>query len=176
MDTSNNVQVSPEDLDVSTLRLVLEEQRRAFDKVDTSADALDQKFQALFGSASLIISLVSTIQVAVLRQEAGLLFWLILVVAVLLYGAMVFFILIGLRPLEYYEPIYSNWDWLNQKFFHKTENAAISLQIALYVDYIEANRALNQKKIRWLNIAALLFAAILMVLLIALPFSLTRSS
>ena len=176
MDTDRLIQVSPDELDINTLRLVLEEQRRAFDKVDTSADALDQKFQALFGSASLIISLVSTIQVAVLRQDAGPLFWLVLVVAVLLYAAMVFFILIGLRPLEYYEPIYSNWDWLNQKFFHKNENAAISLQIALYVDYIEANRALNQKKVRWLNIATVLFAAILLVLLVALPFSLTRAS
>ena len=166
--------VSSDELDVNTLRLVLEEQRRAFDKVDASADSLDQKLQALFGSASLIISLVGTVQIAVLRAEAGLFFWGVMILAVLLYGTMVIVILVGLRPLEYYEPTYSNWDLLNERFFHQIESDAITQQIALYVDYIEANRALNQAKIRWLNIAAVLFAVILMMLLIAVPFSLTR--
>jgi hypothetical protein len=93
---------------------------------------------------------------------------------VLLYGAMVIVILIGLRPLEYYVPTYSNWDWLNDRFFHQIESDALIQQIALYVDYTEANRALNQAKIRWLNVAAVLFAFILIILLIAVPLSLTR--
>jgi hypothetical protein len=170
---ANDTQSSDDsgELDIATLRLALDEQRRAFDKVDSSADALDQKLQALFGSASLIISLIGTLQIAILRDTAGVLFWVILGVVALLYSVMVIIILVGLQPLEYYEPTFSNWNTLDARLFHKPERDAVLLQIALYLDYIELNKEINNGKIAKIRWAAGLFGLILLILLVSMSVS-----
>lgn len=160
--------------DLSSKRLVLDEQRRAFDAVSAAADVLDGKLQSLLGSASLIISLLSTIQIAVLRQTAGWLFWLGLVVILALYIWMVNIIVRGLRPLKYFTPIPNSWEELTEQYFNVNENESLNQQISNYLDYTERNRELNFNKIQAVHRATRLFMIILVVLLISMALSLTE--
>lgn len=168
---STNLNTDPKS-SLATKKLVLEEQRRAFDAVGSAASALDTKLQALFGSASLIISLVSTIQIAVLRQSGGALFWFGLASIVALYIWMVNVVITGLTPLEYYTPISNSWDELDEQYFTVSENEAYDQQISNYLRYTEANRALNFDKIRSVSRATNLFRIILVLLLVSMTASL----
>ncbi len=118
-------------------RMVLEEQRRAFDSIGAASSILDAKLQALLGSASLIISLVGTVQIAVLRQTGGWAFWLGLAVIISLYIWMVNVIIGGLKPLEYLTPISNDWDQLTEQFFDVDENEGLNQQISNYLEYTE---------------------------------------
>jgi hypothetical protein len=157
-------------------RLVLEEQRRAFDSISNAAGTLDNKLQALLGSASLIISLLSTIQIATLRETAGWLFWLGLVVIAALYIWMVYIIIGGLKPLEYFTPIPNTWEQLTDEYFAVSENTALNQQISNYLDYGERNRTLNFQKIKAVHRATRLFLVILIALLFSMALSLNNSS
>src|SRR5213080_4624846 len=79
-------------------RLVLDEQRRAFDSVKEASRSIDGKFQAMLASASLIVSLVGATQLPALKQTGGNWFWLALGATLILYLGMVVLILLGLQP------------------------------------------------------------------------------
>jgi hypothetical protein len=153
-------------------RMVLEEQRRAFDSIGAGSSILDGKLQALLGSASLIISLLGTIQIAVLRQTGGWAFWLGLVVIISLYVWMVNIIVRGLKPLQYLTPVSDDWNQLTEQFFEVDENEGLNQQISNYLEYTEQNRALNFKKIQAVHRATRLFMVILVALLISMAISL----
>jgi hypothetical protein len=167
--TVASVQSEP---NVNNKRLVLEEQRRAFDSIGAAAGVLDGKLQALLGSASLIISLVSTIQITVLRQSGGWLFWMGLAVVIALYIWMVSIITGGLKPLEYLVPISNSWEELTEQFFEVDDNEGINQQISNYLMYTEQNRELNFQKIKAVHRATRLFMVILVAMLISMALSL----
>lgn len=125
-------------------RHVLEEQRRAFDQVSDTGEALDRKLQSLLNSASLIISLVGTIQLVALKQIGGWLFWIILIIALLLYIGMVAVILRGLRPLEYLNPISRDWKELAYQYFGESEDQVLSTLIYNYLHFTERNSSRNE--------------------------------
>jgi hypothetical protein len=153
-------------------RMVLEEQRRAFDHLSDSANAVDTKLQALLNSASLIISLVGTVQIVVLRQAGGFFFWAGLAVVIVLYVVMVGFVLWGLRPINYFEPIDSEWENLAIRYFDESEDHVLQYLIRDYLDGININGELNKGKILALRVATILFMAIIIVILLAMPLSL----
>jgi hypothetical protein len=154
--------------------MVLEEQRRAFDAIGVASGILDGKLQTLLGSASLIISLVGTVQIAVLRQTGGWAFWLGLAVIISLYIWMVNIIIGGLRPLEYLTPVSDDWNQLTEQFFEVSENEGLNQQISNYLEYTEQNRGLNFNKIQAVHRATRLFMIILVVLLISMALSLSE--
>ncbi len=152
--------------------MVLEEQRRAFDHLAESSNALDAKLQTLLGSASLIISLVGTVQIVLLKQAGGFFFWAGLLVVILLYLAMVGFILWGLRPVAHFEPIDSQWENLAIRYFNESEDHVLQYMISDYLYGIDYNGGLNNGKIRALRVATVLFMAIVVVILLAFALSL----
>lgn len=153
-------------------RMVLEEQRRAFDKVSEASNSLDQKLQSLLGSASLVVSLVGVLQLPTLKLSTGDFFWWVFVPALLLYISMVVTTILGLRPLKYLDPIDSNWDVLAARYFDESEDHVLEYLISDYLAFIEINRNLNQRKTRALNWAAWQFAALVVVIVTSLPISL----
>src|SRR5437867_3701286 len=144
-------------------RYVLDEQRRTFDQVADSGEALDRKLQALLGSASLIISLVGTIQLVALRQTGGLVFWAFVVPELVLFIVMVILIVRGLRPLVYLNPIADNWRELAILFFDEPEDRVLGTLIYNYLNVIEKNRASNATKTRAVMWATRTFMAIVIV-------------
>src|SRR3972149_5880322 len=115
-------------------RMVLEELRRAFDQRLESNRALDGKLQSLLSSASLIVSLVGLVQITVLRQKAGGLFWCVLALVLLLYVAMFAVILWAMRPATYKMPISRDWGELAQRYFGEAETDILQRIIADYLD------------------------------------------
>ncbi len=158
-------------------RLVLEEQRRAFDKVYQAGDILDQKLQSLLQSAGLIIALVGIIQFPrALEQGTYYTFVILFAIALLLFIGMVAAILIAFQAREYLNPISRDWKELRARFFEQEEEAGLNQAIH---DHIDSNRiaySISARKDRLLAITTVLFGAIVVDLVLILFFTVALQS
>jgi hypothetical protein len=86
-------QVPPEP---AAKRLVLGELQNLLEHQYQSSDALDSKLKGLLGSVSLILALITTLQVATGVAQIGWCYWVGLVLVLALYISLVIVILRGL--------------------------------------------------------------------------------
>ena len=94
-------------------RAVLEELRRSFDHKMAASDAIDDKLQSLLNSASLVVTLVSLLQVTILRQQIGNTATIaVLILVALLYVLMFFTIFRAMGPRAFKLPISRDWEEL----------------------------------------------------------------
>lgn len=120
-------------------RLVLAELQNALTRQFDAADALDSKLKQLLASASLILSIVTTLQVTTGIQQIGWIYLIGLATALILYAVLIIAVLRGLRPMAYYSPIPSKWDEIDERFFGEDEDSALNLLISNYLKYMEDN-------------------------------------
>lgn len=156
-------------------RLVLDELRRALDKSYEASDALDGKLQQLLGYTSLIIALSGTLQLTILRQLGGILFWVILVIVLLLYAAIFIITFAALRPRTRKLPITMNWEILDELYFDKGETSVLERLISDHLTDIEESNKINSEKARAVRALMVLVFLLVVVLLIATPISFSVS-
>jgi hypothetical protein len=147
-------------------RLVLEELRDVLTRQFEAGDALDSKLKELLGAASLILSLVTTLQVIGGIGRIGRLFWILTAFVMLLYVVLIFVIMRALRPMGYHSPIPSDWDEIEDRFFDLCEDAALELLIVNYLEYSERNNAPLKYKARMVRWASFLLAGIVLLLVV----------
>jgi hypothetical protein len=156
-------------------RLVLEELRDVLTHQFEAGDALDSKLKELLSAASLILSIVTTLQITTGVGHIGWFYWCTLVLALVLYVALILVTLRGLQPIEYHSPVPANWDEIEERFFDLGEAAALDLLIVNYLEYSAMNNGPLKNKVRKVQQASRLLALIVILLVVMGLFGLSGS-
>lgn len=148
-------------------RHALDEQRRLFDHITDTTNALDQKFQSLLNAASLVISLASVVQIGNVIQVGAWTIWTVLLVvlmfiALVAYVCMVAIILYGMRSSSlgednYLEPVDRDWATIKQRYRRVVEERALGYTIRNYLLATRENEKLVRRKMQNLKWAIGLF-------------------
>ena len=138
-------------------KLAVEELRRVFDQYAESAQALDVKAASLLLVGSVVIGylLLSPLP-ARLAVAAFMLGYLGLVTACIK----------ALLPREYKNAIATNWESLYTHLLQKNEEEAYRTLISTYLASIEANKRANLEKVKYVNIAAVMFILIIVEIVV----------
>ena len=147
-------------------RLVLKELQNTLSAQLSSAGDLDGKLKQLLNSASLILSIVTTLQITTGIGHIGWLYLIGLSVALSLYVYLIVVIMRGLKPVDYYAPIPRSWDEIAERYFDQDESAALSVLISTYLDSIDKNNSIITNKSQTVKTAATLLVIIVVTLLI----------
>ena len=156
--------VVPGSVTLEGLRLALEEMRRLYEQRFESADKLDEKAATLLGSASIILSLVSTLQLTLTGTDQPFFYWILLVVALLLYIGLIVLTVWAISPTTYQSPIKADWDVLDKRLFQQDEKQALLTLIKAYKDQVIANKEVNDRKAVKVKLAGVSLAAMVIVL------------
>ena len=154
-------------------RIVLDELRRLLDRLYEASNTLDGKLQQLLGLTSLIVAISGTIQLSVLRQVGGWLFWASLIIALVLYVWIFRVAFMALRPRIKEFPITRNWEVLEELYFGESES---DILIRLTSDYLIAAdelRKINSEKSDAVRRLMVLIFVLVAIILIAMPVSLS---
>jgi hypothetical protein len=152
--------------------IVLEELRRAFDTVNAANDALDAKLNNLLNFSSLILSFAATIQISMLESRVGVVFWILIGVALVLYIVNFVRIKSGLNPKSFHCPMSGDRDVIVQKYFDSPKIKVLNQIIGNYLDAIEEINATNEKKARAIETSYRLLIGIVAALILAVPLGL----
>jgi len=147
-------------------RLILDELRTTLSAQFNNADGLDGKLKQLLSSASLILSIVTALQITTGIEQIGWFYLTVLVFALVLYAALVIVIVRGLRPMTYHSSIPTDWDEIADRYFGEDEDEALSTLISTYLDALDKNDIPINHKARMVTFASRLLVAIVLTLII----------
>ncbi len=156
--------------------LVLDELRRAFDKVYAAGDALDTKLQNLLSFSSLVVSIAASAQVSILQLspqlKIGPFFGFSLCAVITLYLVMYYIISKALSPREYALPIATNKDEIREHYYKKQNEEALNQLISNHLHFIDRAARANAPKAKTLTSGYFLLAVIVVWLILAVPLGL----
>ena len=158
--------------DIASKRLVLDELRNAFDKIYATSDVLDSKLQSIFNFSSAIVAATSTIQAVIFRNSVGFIFWVTLMVVILLYFAICWIVLRGVKPTTYNLPITNKWKEVRDRYFVLKEEAVLDLNISQHLYAMEDAQELNTPKLQAIKQTTFLMALIVFLVLLSIPLGL----
>ena len=150
---------------LSGKRLVLDELRNALSAQLNSADDLDDKLKQLLNSASLILALVTTLQITRSIEHIGWPYLTAMSIAFILYAILIIQTISGLRPSNYYIPISFSWDEIAHRYFHLNEADALSLLISTYLKTLPKNAKRLSRKSKAVRNASTLLVLLVIALL-----------
>ncbi len=153
-------------------KIVLEELRRAFDKTYASSDMLDAKLQNLFNFASIILPVISSVELLIFHGRVAIIYWVLLIIALIAYIIAYLEVKIGLNPVTYQFPISNNWEELNIKYFNSTEEKLLDQLIDSHIRVMEKVEMQNAIKVKAVKIVSFLIMAIVILLVIIAPIGL----
>lgn len=153
-------------------RIVLDELRKSLDRMYGAYDTLDGKLQQLLGLTSLIVAISGTLQLSVLRQIGGALFWASLIIALVLYVWIFRIAFMALRPRIKQGTITKNWDVLNELYFGEPESDILIRLISDHIESIEELEKINREKSRAVRQLMVLISVLVAIILLAMPISL----
>ncbi len=153
-------------------QLVLDELRRAFEKIHAASDVLDTKLQSMLTFGSLIVSVAGTAEVTLQPTNVGILFWIVLVLALVLYLATFWIIVRSLLAHRYLLPVSLKWEELDYLYFGETEEKSLSQLISAYLEVIKQVNESNVSKGRAITHSSYLLAPMVILLLAAVPLGL----
>ena len=156
--------------DSSDAKLALEEMRFTMQQVLSASDALDQKVNALLVAAGMILAIATTLQISI-SPNRSVLYWIILLAAIVLYVSAVGFILFSLRPHTYRMAIAAKWEDVDKHILGKPERDAILSLLSGYIDQIQHNQKINayKAKLQIFSMIVLALTIILLVILVCIP-------
>ena len=150
------------------VRIALEEMRRDLQQSLDAGDTLDKKLNQILVAAGSILALVSVLKITLDPNQSNL-HWLIFIIVVGLYAISIISVLVASGPQSYLLPISTDWEELEEHIFGKPEREVILTLLAGYVDSIQHNDKVNDRKVIAYNIS--LVAMLLTVgLLVSLLF------
>lgn len=148
-------------------RLVLQELQAVLEQQMQAADALDSKLKDLLGTTSLILTLITTLQVATGISAAAPWYWGLLAFVLMLYAGLLWVVLQGLQPQGYEMPIPTTWEKIKEHYFGLAEEQALELLIVTYLACREKNELRLKDKGARVRGASALLATIVIVLIVA---------
>ena len=156
----------PETIKVEGLRLAFKEMQSLYTQRQENAANLDGKAETILGSASLILSLITTLQLILSGTDQPWFYWFGLIVVFLLYLGMIVTTLFALTPRAYATPIAASWEVLDRRLFQATEEKALLTLIKAYIDRVNEISPIIDKKANLVRRATVLLALIVCLLVI----------
>ena len=149
-------------------RLSLDELRRYYDAVDKASDTLAGTANQLIANASLILGLMTVLQLSLIDVDKQLpWYWIGFVVAIALYVAFVFLANGARVPQTYKTPLKADWEQVSESLLRWDSVNAIKNILSTYIEAINYNYKLNSRRARLIMWATRLFV-VEVILLIAL--------
>lgn len=150
------------------LKIPLEEMQKLHAEQKSSFDAIKTTIRAVLSAASLIISMVSALQIYTNRiaPEWAWFYGLGVALAIILYAALVIVCVMGLWPVHVKNPIDANWDILTTDYKELTEQEAIRKHLSTVLNAIELTMPLVTRYKRLSIIALVLLPLIVSILLL----------
>ena len=150
------------------VKLALEEMRVNMQQSLDAGDVLDQKLNQNLVASGSILALVSVLKITLSPSQSNL-YWSIFLIAVGLYVLSIILALFASRPQSYQLPISPEWGELNDHIFNKEEREIYLTLLSGYVDQIQNNRKINNRKAGVYKFSLLIFP-VTVVLLVSLLF------
>lgn len=144
--------------------LALEEMRLEYQQVSQSSDVLDNKASAMLGASSLILGLLGVLQIS--AAAPSLYLQIGKAVIAVLYLLMLWLTIKAIFPRTFHAPIQADWSVLSEHLLTKNERDATLKLISGYVEQIEYNKTINEKKSRNIEWSARIFGAIILLLML----------
>lgn len=162
---------SQNDNEALYLQIPLEEMQKLYERQISGVDSIKNNVRAVLSAASLIVSLVSAMQIVSARISPD---WLAfyqaaVVFAVFLYIALIIMCISALWPVNVIGPMKADWDELTTSYKNKTYLDAIRLQLSSVLNAIDENAPiLNRLKYLQISVQILLAILVTLILLMAL--------
>ena len=153
----------------SYLDIPVLEMQRTYEKQSAGIDTIKSTIKTVFGSASLIVSLIGALQLFTKPVTAE---WLpmyqnLLVVIALLYLALIVVCVAGLMPVYVHHPLNANWDQLTTTFKNMNELEMKRMHLSSILQAIEVNAPIVKRFYR-LQVGALVILPVLVLLILFL--------
>lgn len=149
-------------------QVALEEMKLALQHNLASFDAVKNMARALFGSASLIIGLLGTLQIIVAKVEPAYRasYNILIVLTMLAYVVLILCCLLVLTPNNIYLPIAPEWDELWNQFISETDENIQKTRLSSYINAIQLNRPILARLRKITSLATLMLPSIILLVLI----------
>jgi hypothetical protein len=152
------------------LEIPLAEMKRTLDRQVDGLDTIKATVRSVLSAGSLIVSLVAALQLVTAKIDPKW-FWLYkdgIVLAAVLYVALIITCILALWPTTVVGPIKPDWDILTTAFKGLSEKEAFLEQLSSILNAIDLNRPIvNRYKYLQMIALALLPALVLVLLLLA---------
>jgi Na+/melibiose symporter-like transporter len=153
------------------LDIPLAEMQQSFKNELAGIDSMKTAIRAIFGSASLIVSLIGALQLITAPVPKHLLptYQMALIGLAVLYLILIAVCVAGMWPVKIYPVLPYDWDRLTVMFKDKSDVEMQQLHLSQTLHAMEDNRPLVDRLYK-LQIAALVVTALLVLLILFLAF------
>jgi len=151
----------------SYLDFPLIEMQRMYQGQSNGIDSIKATIKTIFGSSSLIVSLIGALQLFTKPISAT---WLpvyqgVLIVIALLYLALIIVCIAGMWPVYVYPPLNAVWKQLTETFQNMNDEEMESMYISAILQAIEKNTPIVKRFVRLERIALFLLPVIVLLIL-----------
>lgn len=155
----------------SHLDIPLAEMQRTYQGQSSSIDSIKATIKTIFGSASLIVSLIGALQLLTKPVTVTWLptYQLILTVIAFLYVALIIVCIAGMWPVRWQHPLNTDWDELTSTFKDMDDDDMKRMHLSAILQAIEIN-APKVKRYSRLQMTALFIIPIIVLLILLLAF------
>lgn len=159
VDTTDKEEVRRE-----TVEVMLGELKGALDKEFQAIDALDRKGGIIFGSASLVVALMTIAHAAFFQKAlepscASICLQVGFVIGGLVYVGIICCMIRAFKVTTYYLPVKLDAEEIQKGYLGLDKAAAREQLLANYIEYSGINSTIIDKKARWVEISLRLLGA-----------------
>jgi hypothetical protein len=154
---------------LSHLDIPLQELQRTYENQLAGIDSIKTTVRTVFGSASLIVSLASALQLltATVAPASLSLYRMGVAVIALLYLVLIAVCIAGIWPVYTVRPLAPEWDELTTAYKNMDEEQMKSKQLSSLLNAIDMNRPIVKRFAR-LQATALILLGVIVTLLLSL--------
>lgn len=151
------------------MQAALDEVEKAYTNQLSSMDAIKSTTRSILSSASLIVSLISTLQLFTSKVAPEWLIWYRAGVGLIafLYIILILLCIIVLVPTNMFGPVSLNWKVLVETFDKKKEKDVIDMRVSALINAIDLNRP-NVRRASRLTLVTCIILPIIVITLILL--------
>lgn len=151
----------------SNLEIPLLEMQRSLQNMLAGIDQMKDTIKTVFGSASLIVSLIGALQLlSTTVATAWMLYYQIALIAVaVFYLALIVVCILGMMPMRTTAVLPYDWDTLSVTFQNMTDHEMTAMHLSAVLQSLEKNTPLVNRIYR-LQVAALVILPILVLLIL----------
>jgi hypothetical protein len=150
------------DIDTFGLTVMLEESKYYLDLQYTNVDSIKATGRTIFGSSSLILSLIGTFQLIIGLSSPISLF--ILIITLILYIILVAIALQSILPISLKSPAEITIKNLTESYYQESKSTILSNRFYSYVSAVEQNEIIISKLTKNTQVTAYLLITIIFLL------------
>jgi hypothetical protein len=150
------------------IQVSIEEMSELLDKQFDSMEAIKTTARTIFGSASLVTSILGAFKLTtiIIVEDYAKYFNIGIVISMVLYVILIVCCIFILLPINMKLPIEANWKVLRDAFVGKEERDILKMQLSAYLNAISHNDKLINSKKKLATIASVILPLIVITLLI----------